>query len=420
MTPRDYLAALEFHGIKLGLDNIHGLLNHAGNPQENYPTIHVAGTNGKGSVIAFLDAMLRTAGYRTGRFTSPHLIDVTERFLVDGQPIPDPALNLQIECFRHIAEENDIQVTYFEMVTAIAFNYFDDANVDVALIEVGMGGRFDATNVLNPIATAITPIDLDHMQYLGETLEEIAGEKAGILKPAVPAIIGEIRPEAQTVLISRAKEIGAPTTILGQDVQFRPPSDENPFRYESDTLSIEADCLGLPGDHQAQNAAIATALAESIRGQFPDLIPAMIEAGLTAARWPCRLEHVLDAPPMMIDAAHNPAALEAVAKVLPKSIVVLAVSNDKHARAMVQIAERFAQELVLSQYKGSRAMPPEELAKFVSDCPWKTAPSIEAAIDLSIPRSSERCPLVIVGSIFAAGEARRYLIDKYGAPPLRF
>ncbi len=420
MTPRDYLAGLEFHGIKLGLDNIRALLDRADNPQTKYPTIHVAGTNGKGSVIAFLDAILRASGYRTGRFTSPHLIDVTERFLVDGQPISNNQLDKQIERFRDIAESNNIPVTYFEMVTAIAFNHFKEADIDIALIEVGMGGRFDATNVLSPIATAITPIDLDHTQYLGDTLEAIAGEKAGILKSGIPAVIGETRSPAKEVLLQQAKEVGAPTVLLGRNIRFCASNAGKRFHYESDSWFVETENLGLPGQHQAENAAIATALAESIQNRFPNITSRTVEAGLAAARWPCRLERVVDSPPVIIDAAHNPAAFDAIAEFLPRGLVVLAVSKDKHAQTMVRIAERFAQRLFLTQYQGPRAMPAHELSAFVSDCPFELAPSIMSAIDLAIPQANDYTPLIIIGSIFGAGEARRYLIERYGAPPLQF
>ncbi len=420
MTPRDYLASLEFHGIKLGLDNILALLRHAGDPQDAYPSIHVAGTNGKGSVIAFLDAMLRAAGYRTGRFTSPHLIDVSERFLVEGVPIMHADLDDQIERFRETAEANDIPATYFEMVTAIAFNYFKKAKVDVALIEVGLGGRFDATNVLNPLATAITPIDLDHMQYLGDTIKEIAGEKAGILKPGVPAIIGETRSPAIDVVLARAAELGAPIVLRNRDFRLSSPRANQSYRYESDAWSIEVERLGLAGAFQADNAAIATALAESIRPRFPNLTTKAVESGLAAATWPCRLERVLESPPVIVDSAHNPAAFEAIAHFLPRGIVILSVSKDKHADAMVRIAEQFAERLILTQYDGPRAMSGSALAGLVAKCPFEVAQDIEAALDLALAQASTSAPIIIVGSIFAAGEARRHLIQRYGAPPLRF
>ncbi len=420
MTPRVYLAGLEFHGIKLGLDNIVALLEHADNPQTAYPSVHVAGTNGKGSVLAFLDAMLRAAGYRTGRFTSPHLLDVTERFLVDGIPISEADLDRHIERFRAISEANGIQTTYFEMVTAIAFEHFKEERVDLALIEVGMGGRFDATNVLTPVATAITPIDLDHMQYLGDTLEKIAGEKAGILKPGVPAVIGETRAPAYDVLIQRAMEIGAPVLTAGREFQCSRPFRNASFRFKSEAWSIDTDALGLPGDHQVLNAGMATALAQSIQSAFPRLTARAVQAGLEEARWPCRLERVLDSPPVIIDAAHNPAAFQAIANALPRGIVVLAVSNDKHAEEMVHIAERFAHQLLLAPYHGTRAMSPESLAAFVGETPFEICPSIDSAIDRAIPLASDQSPLIVVGSIFAAGEARRHLIERYGASPLRF
>ena len=204
MSPRDYLASLEFHGIKLGLENIQLLLRAAGNPQHAYPTLHVAGTNGKGSVVAFLASILRAAGYRVGRFTSPHLIDVTERFLVDDVPISNAALEENIEYFRTLSDGLPNPPTYFELCTAIAFRVFEQQKVDVAIIEVGMGGRYDSTNVVAPLVSVITNIAFDHQKYLGDTLAAIAAEKAGIIKPGVPVVTGERWPEAFDVIAERA------------------------------------------------------------------------------------------------------------------------------------------------------------------------------------------------------------------------
>jgi dihydrofolate synthase/folylpolyglutamate synthase len=419
LKPRDYLAGLEFHGIKLGLDNIRGLLSPAGDPQDAYPTVHVAGTNGKGSVIAFLDAALRAAGYRTGRFTSPHLIDVSERFLIDGTPISDSDFEKQILVFREIAERDEIPITYFELVTAIAFNHFKQAQVDIALIEVGMGGRFDATNVLQPIATAITPIALDHMQYLGESIDAIAGEKAGILKRGVPAVVGESRSPAREVMLECAEEAGVPVKLAGRDFQYEVPLGGDSFRYEGG-ISVECASLGVTGPHQHGNAAVAVALAETIANDFPRLTPETIAAGLENVRWPCRLERVLESPPVVIDSGHNPAAFEAIADCVSSGIVVMAVSNDKQAEAMVRMAERFAHRMVLTQYAGPRGMPVEELAGYVSNVPFETRATIASAIDRAIELGSVEQPVLVVGSIFAAGEARAYLMERYGAPPLQF
>jgi dihydrofolate synthase / folylpolyglutamate synthase len=185
---RQYMDSLIVHGIKLGLHNIQQLMAHEGNPHLRYPVVHVAGTNGKGSVLTFLNAILRKAGYRTGRFTSPHLISVNERFLIDDMPISDEELYEHLAALRCTAEKTEITPTYFEMNTAIAFRCFARHEVDIALVEVGMGGRFDSTNIVDPLACGITTIDYDHTQYLGDTLEQIAFEKAGILKKDAPAV----------------------------------------------------------------------------------------------------------------------------------------------------------------------------------------------------------------------------------------
>jgi dihydrofolate synthase / folylpolyglutamate synthase len=416
-APRYYLAGLEFHGIKLGLDNITAMLRAAANPQNAYPTVHVAGTNGKGSVLAFLDAMLRAAGYKTGRYTSPHLIDVSERFLLTGEPIPCADLDAEIEKFRGIADKSAINPTYFEMVTAIAFNWFAKNNVDIGLIEVGMGGRFDATNVLQPQVTAITPIDMDHMQYLGDTLEAIAFEKAGILKPGVPAIIGETRDPARATLVARANEVGAPVVALETSFRFDAGTDGS-FRFQSQSFAIKTESLGLAGAHQHQNAAIACALALQLRQNYPALTREAMTTGLREARWPCRLERVLETPTVIIDAGHNPAALDAVLKSFPRCIAVLAVSGDKDAGPMVRAVEQVADRLLLTQYQGRRAMPAEALAKHVSHRPYEICAEIPVAVDRAMQDAT--LPVLIAGSIFTAGEARQYLIERYGAPPLRF
>ena len=263
-SPLDWLFGLEFHGIKLGLDNIRALMRAAGDPHLCYPTVHVAGTNGKGSVVAFLDAMFQAAGYRTGRFTSPHLIDFRERVLVDRVPISLENLDVQINFFREAAASWDHSPTFFEINTAIAFRHFAEVTVDVALVEVGMGGRFDATNVVQPRATAITPVGLEHTQYLGDTLGAIAFEKAGIIKPGVPVVVGEQHEEALEVILERADDCDAPVYLTGRDFDYRIESKSQTPQlcYGGEQHAFGPVPLGLPGRYQGANAAVACALAE--------------------------------------------------------------------------------------------------------------------------------------------------------------
>ncbi len=423
MTPVDYLYSLELHGIKLGLQNITTLLAAAGDPHLKYPTIHVAGTNGKGSVVAMLDAMFRAAGYRTGRFTSPHLISVRERFLVNCEPIADEALDRHIERFRNIAESSGITPTFFELCTAVAFQEFAEQRVEAGIIEVGMGGRFDSTNVVAPAVAVITNIALEHTKYLGDTLELIAFEKAGIIKPKTPLVCGETHDGPRDVILARALELAAPVRLAGRDFQASAAAGEShALRYRGQAWSFDVAPLGLPGPYQVENAALAVAAAEWLREPFPKLDADAVVAGLRHSKWPCRLERVLDRPETIIDVAHNAAGAEALARALAAPcVMVVAVAGDKDARRMLAVLSGRAERLILSQFDGARAMPVDELAAAAPDSPRELIPDLEEAIAHGLRQATKaNLPLVITGSLFTAGQARRILIDRYGAPPLRF
>jgi dihydrofolate synthase/folylpolyglutamate synthase len=418
---RAYLDSLAFFGIKLGLENIAALLDAAGNPHHGLDAIHVAGTNGKGSVLAFLDAMFREAGYTTGRFTSPHLIDVNERFLLNAQPIADSTLDAQIARFRGVAESLGRTPTYFELCTGIAFQVFHDAKVDAALIETGMGGRLDSTNVVAPLATAITGIALDHMQYLGDTLEAIAAEKAGIIKPGRPVIVGRMAQGPLEVILAQARAVGAPALVHRHhfDAQASGPALRPMFRYDSPTLELGPVPLGLPGKHQADNAAVACALAMELQTDFPALIPDAIMRGLMSARWPCRLERVCDSPTIIIDAAHNPHGMAHYAGLFREAVVLFACSSDKDATGMLDTVAQFARPLIVTQYDGPRAADAQQLAAQAT-CEARAIPNLADALAEAIQLATDRKPLLITGSIFLAGEARRLLTEQQIAPPLQF
>jgi dihydrofolate synthase/folylpolyglutamate synthase len=422
LSPREYLFSLERHGIKLGLENIAFLAEAAGNPERRYPSVHVAGTNGKGSVVALLDAMLHAAGYRTGRFTSPHLIDLNERFLLNHEPIDDAELDRQLDHFRAIALRMSHPPTFFELVTAVAFRWFHQAGVDLALFEVGLGGRYDSTNVINPVAAAITNIDREHTRYLGHSLAEIAFEKAGIIKPGVPVVVSETQPEPLAVIEARAAELNSPLRRLGRDYAYTlsGPPHAHRFAYESANFRIEPVPLSLPGAYQGENAATAVALAELLRAQFPRLTRTAIVEGLGAARWPCRLERVLDDPPVIIDVAHNAAGARKLSDELLQAVIVLAVSSDKNAEAMIAALAPVASSLILTQFTGPRALPLDDLVRAAGSTPHTRAESLREAIQLGLTLADPTHPLVITGSIFAAGEARQILIDHFHAPPLKF
>ena len=422
MTPREYLFSLEYHGIKLGLDNIRRLLDAADNPHRRYPAAHVAGTNGKGSVAAMTDAMVRAAGYKSGRFTSPHLIDLRERFLVGAEPIPDDVLDEEIAFFRDVAGQMEMQATFFEFTTAIAFRWFERCGVDVAMIEVGMGGRFDSTNVIQPAATAITNIELEHTEYLGNTVKEIAREKAGIVKPDTPLVLSETRPEARDVILARAEECGSPVYMRGRDFDYDVTGGclDMQFRYRSATLDTGSVPLALAGDYQGGNAATATALAERLAVKFPRIDKRAIVTGLNTARWPCRLERVLESPPVLLDVAHNVAGVRHLARQLSQCIVVMAVSKDKDAAGMIAALTPIAHTLILSRFAGDRSFSVDALCEAAGEHPHLRAPGLVRAIEMGLDLASDATPLLIAGSIFMAGEARQILIERHGAPPLRF
>jgi dihydrofolate synthase/folylpolyglutamate synthase len=428
MTPADsasqraYLDTLAMHGIKLGLDNIQALLAAADHPQASYPTVHVAGTNGKGSTLALLQAMLCAAGYRTGRFTSPHLLDVTERFQIDGVSIPESALAENIAFFREAAQALPHPPTFFELNTAVAFRYFAQQQVDIALIETGMGGRLDSTNVLTPVVTAVTNIDLEHTAYLGDTLAAIAGEKAGIFKPGVPAVTAETQPEALDVIRHRAALLHCPLEELGRDFSFTlhgPPWDQR-ITYNSAGLSLHEAPLGLAGRYQGANAAVALALAERLAPRFPRLDNAALLQGLATAHWPGRLERVLDDPPVIIDVAHNVAGARQLTGIFNTAVIIMAVAADKDAAGMIALLAPMAEPLILTTFHGTRALSVDALSAAAAHHPHRTAPSLREAIAMAWPLATAARPLLITGSIFAAGEARQILMDEYGAPPLQF
>lgn len=419
----DYLHGLTLHGVKLGLGNIRALLAAAGNPQDTYPTIHVGGTNGKGSTVAMLHAMLCAAGYRVGRFTSPHLITLNERFQINGVAIGDEELREEIDFFRALADKRDYPPTFFELNTAIAFRWFARKKVELALIEVGLGGRLDSTNVIKPILTAVTNIDLEHTQYLGDTLEEIAYEKAGIFKHGVPAVIGETRPGPRSVLLLRARQERAPQVVLGREFQFHlsGPALDQCIAYESPTLSLSPTPLALNGAYQGENAAMAIAMAECISERFPKITRDMIVRGLAEAVWPCRLERVLQEPEVYIDVAHNPAGAKRLAEVFTRCVILLGVSSDKDAAQIMKHLGPIAERFVITAYAGTRAMEVGPLADAARTyAPVETTQDVREALRIALPLVRPGVPLLITGSIYLAGEARAHLISDYGASRLAF
>lgn len=410
MTPLERLFALEQFGIKLGLDNIRAILAALGHPERAYRSIHIGGTNGKGSVAAMVERGLRAGGLKTGRYTSPHLDRIEERVAIDGRTVDSATFeSVTADVFAVIddslAREGGLTVTptFFEVSTAIAFEIFKRAGVDVAVVEVGLGGRFDATNVLTPTITAITTIAFDHERHLGHTLSEIAFEKAGIAKPGVPMVIGRLPGEAASRIAKVAMEVGAPlfdAHATTTDRQYPPLA------------------LSLAGRHQLENAAVAVAVLERWSALVSHLSTEAIVTGLTQAEWPARLEW-LRIPPqgeLLIDAAHNPAGAAALASYLQdtgarKLPIVMAVMADKDANNMITPLIPVASAFVATTIPHARAKAADELAADIR----LLAPSLPvdsiAWPDDAVARALEQSHRAVAcGSIYMIGPLRARLL----------
>lgn len=302
-----FLLGRELFGWKLGLERMTTFLAELGQPQEQFATVHVAGTNGKGSVTAMLASLLRESGLACGMYTSPHLQTLRERIRVNGSWIGEAEVVRLVERWRPLIES--LQCTFFETMTGLAFRHFADAGVDAAVIEVGLGGRLDATNVITPLLSIITNIGFDHMEHLGDSLAAIAGEKAGIIKPAVPCVTGSLPLEAERVIFGRAQELGSPILRATQAVRVRDlhlAAEGTRFTAVTAGATWPELFIPLPGPHQLGNARTVICAAEQLarRGVIPS--PPPLPRALAAVHWPGRFESISTAPLILIDVAHNP------------------------------------------------------------------------------------------------------------------
>jgi dihydrofolate synthase/folylpolyglutamate synthase len=401
-----YALGNEIKTAKLGLDRIRAVLAALGDPQNSFRSIHVAGTNGKGSTCAMIDAGLRTAGVRTGLFTSPHLIEPTERIVIDGMPVTQRQFEQAFNAVHKVAGELDLDFhpTYFETVTAMGFWLFREMRVETAVIETGLGGRLDATNVLHPALTVITPIDFDHEAYLGGTIESIATEKAGILKPGVPAIFARQRPEAQAVLDRRAAELNIP-------VKRTSDFDARDLHVTARGSEFSGIKVPLAGEHQIENA-IAAALALESLGVSPK--------GIENAIWPGRLEQISPNPDIILDGAHNPAGARALARYLErfypnrKIWMIYGAMRDKSVDEIAGILFPLASRVILTAPDNARALRPEALAELTDH--GSIAPDILAALEQARSGVLENDVIVITGSLFLVGEARALSYNKLSWP----
>jgi dihydrofolate synthase/folylpolyglutamate synthase len=411
-----YALGNEIKTAKLGLERIRAVLAALGDPQDRLSIVHVAGTNGKGSTCAMIESAFHSAGFRTGLFTSPHLAEPTERIRVNGRPISAERFAGAFNRVHAVVEQLlareviDLHTTYFETVTAMAFLVFAEEGLQRVVLEVGLGGRLDATNVVRPALAVITPIDFDHESFLGRSIESIATEKAGILKPGVPAVFARQRPEAARVLDRRAAELDIPVTrAAGQPLQ-QLSVDSRGSRFELPGATPLSICCRLAGEHQAENAATA-ALALLACG----VDRRSIETGIAAAQWPGRLEHVREAPAIILDGAHNPAAARALAAYITgfyagaRLRLIFGIMRDKAAAEIAGILFPLAWQVIVTAPQQSRALAPESLRAVVDHPNLQFAPGLKEALHLA-EDASPNDAIFITGSLFLVAEARALLM----------
>lgn len=401
----EWLFALEARrGMDFRLERLTPLLARLGDPQAAFPSIHVAGTNGKGSTAAMLHSIYSHGGYRTGIYTSPHLLSFRERIRVGDRYISEGDVIADAERVRNAAEIANVDLTFFEIATIMAFLEFRRRDVELAVVEVGLGGRLDATNVVRPAAAVITSIGLEHCQLLGDTVEAIAAEKAGIIKPGAIVLTGQLPPEAQLVVAEKARACRAPWLRYGDD--FGP----------ADVRAADGSSLKIPlaGSHQLHNAALAVATARALRDVFP-VDHAAIADGVSNVRWPGRLETLARAPLTLVDAAHNPHAvlalrtsLEALAVPRPR-VLVFGVMADKDWPAMLTTLAPLFDHVVLSPVSTARALDPRRATSLIADFrPYEIADSATDALAIARERAGSVGAIVVTGSIFLVAELYRH------------
>lgn len=434
------LDRLETFGVRLGLATTRSLLAALGHPEARFPTVLVAGTNGKGSVSALLAAMAAAAGYRTGHYTSPHLEAVEERVRIDGRVIPQERLAARLaEVVATAERECGAPPTYFEAMTVAACLHFAAEAVDLAVVEVGMGGRLDATNALEPVLSLITPVGLDHREHLGPTVAAIAGEKAGILRPGRPALAWPGGDEAAGAIRAAAAALGAELELAPERVRLAVRACGLAGQQVSLETPVGAYRLELPllGAHQAENLALAVRAAETLAARgFPRLDARAVAAGAAACRWPARLEPVglPGGRQVLLDAAHNPPGAVRVAAFLaalgrPYDLL-FGTFADKQAEAMLPPLAHPARRVVLTRPPGARGRDPAELAGLVPGRPVAVEPDPGRALDAALAGPAGRAEegrgaagdegealLVATGSLYLVGDLRTRLRQRFGVPP---
>ncbi|MHB0968816.1 MAG: bifunctional folylpolyglutamate synthase/dihydrofolate synthase [Thermoanaerobaculia bacterium] len=420
-----WLDSLQGSGIRPGLRRMRTVLRALGNPQHSYRTVIVAGTNGKGSTASTLASILTTAGVRTGLYTSPHLVDVRERWQIDGEPVSRAMLRDAVRRLREAATDSGIHPTYFEALTLVAFILFESAKCDLVVLEVGLGGRLDATNVTRPVAALVTPIGIDHTEFLGTTIRSIAREKAGVIHRGSIALTSNREPEATKIIRKRAGDVGSRLFEITADSRATAVRDEKGFlsfrlATPHGSYRLRSPLVGL---HQVDNVTLAVRAAEELARLEPRITKAAIERGVTATRWRGRLERFeIGNHVVWVDGAHNGHAAARIAEFIDRRIarprtIVFGIMGDKDVHDVVAMLLPRFDRVILTEPESTRAMPArhlEELARAVGVTP-RIVRDPRRAILAALEGAERR--MVICGSLYLAGTAVRVLDRLRAANP---
>jgi dihydrofolate synthase/folylpolyglutamate synthase len=419
----DYLYGLEKFGMIFGLTQVEKILNAIGNPHQEIQTVHIGGTNGKGSTAAMMSSILQKEGYRVGLYTSPHLIRFTERIKVNGKEIEKEEVAELAGWVRKEIEAADIipPFTFFDFTTAMALHYFKQKWVDVAILEVGLGGRLDSTNVVNPLLSIITNIAKDHEEYLGNSILKIAREKAGIIKRGRPLITAVEQPQVLRLFSKFCKAKGSPYYRVGKEFRYVRAEDED-FDYEGLHRKLWGIHLNLKGFHQVINATTALGAIEVLEELGYRVSTDAMIGGLKEVDWPGRLEVVSSSPRVILDGAHNPAGAYVLKASLEKQfqyqhlILLIGIMKDKDIPSMLHLLAPLADHIILTKPHTDRATPPSILKKALGQNGKKAeiAEDFKEAIERGLSLTQEEDLLCITGSLYTVGEARAYFHPKRG------
>jgi dihydrofolate synthase/folylpolyglutamate synthase len=423
---RELAAPTQASATKFNLENITILAERLGRPDRVYPSAHIAGTNGKGSTAAFLESILRHAGFPTGLYTSPHLERINERIRINGEEITDDSFAETLTRSHALIEELlavgklRAHPTYFECVTAMAFEWFARERVEFGVFEVGLGGRLDATNILHPLISIITRIDFDHENFLGHSLPEIAGEKAGILKPSVPVVLAEQRPEAREVILARAHELHCP--ILDVPNLFRIDNESTQEgRVRAQITEVASGTAfeiapSLPGHFQLQNALNALTTTRYLQQRGFRITDESITQGIANTVWPGRLEKLQSHPAVYLDGAHNPSAARELATFLDQNFsgrkiwLLYAALRDKAVDEVAGLLFPRAEEVILTAPRTPRAVSAAQLAEIAGHhaARFSVVPEAEQALDYALAKAAPDDAVFITGSLYLVGQLRHY------------